>query len=89
MTDERLCSIALTLCTGIGALTAQRLVQVAGSAANVFARREELKQLCPDIQPAALKALDTPGIFRTNATPPACVSARTPRSTSSIKDTPT
>ena len=63
MTDERLCSIALTLCAGIGALTAQRLVQVAGSAANVFARREELKQLCPDIQPAALKALDTPGIF--------------------------
>ena len=63
MTDERLCSIALTLCAGIGALTAQRLVQVAGSAVNVFARREELKQLCPDIQPAALKALDTPGIF--------------------------
>ena len=62
-TDERICSIALTLCTGIGALTAQRLVQVAGSAAAVFSRREELARTCPDIQPAALKALDTPGIF--------------------------
>ena len=62
-TDERICSIALTLCTGIGALTAQRLVQMAGSAAAVFSRREELARTCPDIQPAALKALDTPGIF--------------------------
>lgn len=62
-TDERICSIALTLCTGIGALTAHRLVQAIGSAADVFARRKELIQLCPDIQPAALKALDTPGIF--------------------------
>ena len=62
-TDERICSIALTLCTGIGALTAHRLVQVAGSAAAVFSRREELARTCPDIQPAALKALDTPGIF--------------------------
>lgn len=62
-TDERICSIALTLCTGIGALTAQRLVQAAGSAANVFAQRNELPHICPDIQPAALKALDTPDIF--------------------------
>ena len=62
-TDERICSIALTLCTGIGALTAHRLVQAIGSAADVFARRKELIQLCPDIQPATLKALDTPGIF--------------------------
>ena len=64
MTDERICSIALTLCTGIGALTAQRLVQVAGSAAEVFARRHELRDLCDEIQPAALKALHTPGIFQ-------------------------
>ena len=63
MTDERLCSIALTLCEGIGTLTAQRLVKTAGSAAQVFARRHELAQLNPDIQPGALKALDTPGIF--------------------------
>ena len=61
--DERLCCIALTLCEGIGTLTAQRLVKVAGSAADVFARRNELTQLCPDIQPNVLKALDTPGTF--------------------------
>ena len=61
--DERLCCIALTLCEGIGTLTAQRLVKVAGSAADVFARRNELSQLCPDIQPNVLKALDTPGTF--------------------------
>lgn len=61
--DERLCCIALTLCEGIGTLTAQRLVKVAGSAADVFARRNELNQLCPDIQPNVLKALDTPGTF--------------------------
>ena len=33
-TDERICSIALTLCTGIGALTAHRLVQASLRAAK-------------------------------------------------------
>lgn len=50
-TDERICSIALTLCTGIGALTAQRLVQMAGSAAAVFSRREELAARVPTSSP--------------------------------------
>lgn len=63
-TDERICSIALTLCTGIGALTAQRLVQTVGSAADVFACRNDLSQLSPSVQPALLKALETPGIFQ-------------------------
>ena len=61
--DERLCCVALTLCEGIGTLTAQRLVKAAGSASAVFARRKELPRLSPDIQPGALKALDTPNIF--------------------------
>lgn len=61
--DERLCSIALTLCDGIGTQTAQKLVRTAGSAAQVFARRNELTQLSADIQPGILKALDTPNIF--------------------------
>lgn len=35
-TDERICSIALTLCPGIGHIGAKRLIDTAGSAAEVF-----------------------------------------------------
>lgn len=62
-TDERICRIALTLCPGIGLLTAQRLIQAAGNAAQVFARRHELSQLLPNLQASVLQALNTPGIF--------------------------
>lgn len=41
-TDERICSIALTLCPGIGHIGAKRLIDTAGSAAEVFRLRKEL-----------------------------------------------
>lgn len=39
--DERICSIALTLCPGIGHIGAKRLIEGMGSAAEVFSRRKE------------------------------------------------
>lgn len=62
-TDERICRIALTLCPGIGLTTARRLIEAAGNATQVFARRNELTRLLPDMHEAVQKALDTPGIF--------------------------
>ena len=63
-TDERICSIALTLCPGIGAINAKRLVDMAGSATAVFRQFHEL----PDIRPEALRALSAalkqPEVFR-------------------------
>ena len=38
-TDERICSMALTLCQGIGHVGAKRLIESLGSAVHVFARR--------------------------------------------------
>ncbi len=65
-TDERICRIALTLCPGIGLTTAKRLIEAAGSAVQVFARRNELAQLLPDLNASASirNALDTPGVFQ-------------------------
>lgn len=61
-TDEHICTIALSLCPGIGPTTARRLLKAAGSAADLFARRDELRTLCPDLPEAACKALDTHGV---------------------------
>lgn len=61
--DERLCSIALTLCPGIGHIGAKRLVDGAGSAADVFRRRRELPELLPGISPSVVAALDCPAAF--------------------------
>lgn len=63
-TDERICSIALTRCTGIGPRSAKLLVEAAGSAVQVFALRQKLNQLKPDISRLVMKALDTPDVFR-------------------------
>ena len=42
--DERLCSIALTLCPGIGHIGAKRLIDAIGSAVDVFGYRKELPE---------------------------------------------
>lgn len=62
-TDERLCSIALTLCPGIGHIGAKHLIEGAGSAAEVFRRRKELPEIIPDISPNVIEALDCPDAF--------------------------
>ena len=65
-TDERLCSIALTLCPGIGPIGARRLVEAAGSAADVFRLRAELSERFPGIPrvSSVAAALDHPSAFR-------------------------
>lgn len=63
-TDERICSIALTLCPGIGHIGAKRLVDTVGSAAEVFRLRAELPERYPDIFHASVvTALDNPSAF--------------------------
>ena len=63
-TDERICSIALTLCSGIGHIGAKRLVDTVGSAAEVFRLRAELPERYPDIFHASVvTALDNPSAF--------------------------
>ncbi|OKZ06685.1 MAG: DNA protecting protein DprA [Bacteroides oleiciplenus] len=61
--DERICSIALTLCPGIGHIGAKRLIEGMGSAAEVFCRRHELPELLPGVAPAVVAALDNPAAF--------------------------
>lgn len=63
-TDERLCSIALTLCPGIGHIGAKRLVDTVGSAADVFGLRTELPERYPGIfHTSVVAALDNPAVF--------------------------
>ena len=61
--DERICSIALTLCPGIGHIGAKRLIDGMGSAVEVFRQRKELPELLPGISPAVIAALDNPAAF--------------------------
>lgn len=61
--DERICSIALTLCPGIGHIGAKRLVEGMGSAVEVFRRRTELPGLLPGVNPSVVAALDCPAAF--------------------------
>ena len=62
--EEQICSIALSLCEGIGHIGAKRLVESVGSATEVFAHRKELPSLIPDIRPAVIEALDNQEAFR-------------------------
>lgn len=61
--DERICSIALTLCPGIGHIGAKRLIEGTGSAAEVFSRRKELPEIMPGVNPGVVTALDCPAAF--------------------------
>lgn len=61
--DERICSIALTLCPGIGHIGAKRLIDGMGSAAEVFRRREELVVAMPGVNPSVIAALNSPAAF--------------------------
>lgn len=62
-TDERVCSLALTLCTGVGHIGARRLVAEMGSAVEVFRYRTELPDRLPEVSPAVVAALDNPAAF--------------------------
>lgn len=61
--DERICSIALTLCPGIGHIGAKRLIDGMGSAVQVFSRRKELCEVMPGVNPSVVAALDCPAAF--------------------------
>lgn len=61
--DERICSMALSLCQGIGHIGAKCLVDGVGSAAEVFAHRTELPDLLPGVSPHIVEALDNPAAF--------------------------
>lgn len=63
-TDERLCSLVLPQCAGIGTIVAFRLVKELGSATAVFNRREELPALFPGLSKSVVSALDNPEAFR-------------------------
>lgn len=63
-TDERLCSLVLPQCAGVGAILAHRLVKELGSATAVFNRREELPVLFPGLPKSVASALDNPEAFR-------------------------
>lgn len=63
-TDERICSIALTLCPGIGHIGARKLVMALGCARTVFERRKELPRLLTGVGEAVVKSLDCPEAFR-------------------------
>lgn len=61
--EEQLCSIALTLCPGIGHVGAKRLIEGIGSAAEVFSRRKELPEIIPEVTGGVVAALDCPAAF--------------------------
>lgn len=61
--DEHLCSIALTLCPGIGHIGSKRLIEGMGSAVEVFRRRKDLPEILPGISAPIVAALDCPAAF--------------------------
>lgn len=62
--DEKICSIALTQCEGIGLIGAKRLVDRMGSATEVFEQRKELPSLFSDFRPMLTEALDHDELFK-------------------------
>ena len=57
---ELLSLIALQHIPGIGSITAKRLVEGVGSAAQVFEHRTELASMIPYVQPSLIRVLDCP-----------------------------
>ncbi len=64
MTDERLCSMALTRIPGLGRTGAHKLIEAVGSAVAVFAQRTELPQQVPCVSARLVSALDNAEAFR-------------------------
>lgn len=63
--DERICSIALTQCQGIGHIMAKRLVEMAGSAVEVFRLQKEWNDRFPGMIPTSVvTALNDTSAFR-------------------------
>jgi len=62
MKDERIYSIALTLCPGIGHVRAKRLITELGSASQVFERRGELERIF-GLNPRLAEQLDNPALI--------------------------
>lgn len=58
--EECIYSIALTLIPGIGHIWAKKLVDGAGSAADVFRHRKELPELLSGVNSRVVDALDCP-----------------------------
>ena len=56
--EEQLYALALSLAHGISRVAAKQLIEMIGSAADVFRFRRELTERCPGISPHVLKALD-------------------------------
>lgn len=61
--DERLCSVALTMCPNVGAITAHRLVAALGSAAEVFRHVDDLGDVVPGVHRQVVEALRCPDAF--------------------------
>ena len=61
---ELLGLIALQHIPGVGAITAKRLLEAVGSAAQIFEHRTGLASMIPNIQPSLVKALDCPVAHR-------------------------
>lgn len=62
--DERLSSLALYFCQGIGYIGAKRLVDGMGSAASVFEHRKELPQLIEGVNSRVVELLDNPAAWQ-------------------------
>lgn len=63
--DERICSMALTLCPGIGHILAKQLVETVGSAVEVFHLRKELGERFPgQISQRVITALSDASVFQ-------------------------
>ena len=64
MTNEKIASIALTLCEGIGHINAKRLIDEMGSATAVFENRLQLPELLPEVHQRVVDLLDCPDAFK-------------------------
>ena len=62
--DEIISSIALTLVPGVGALSAHNLINLVGSAKEVFLQRTSLPQMSSDIPPRIVELLNCPQAFQ-------------------------
>ncbi len=61
--DERICTIALTQCPGIGHIGAKRLIEEMGSAVELFLHREELPEILPGVSQTLVLALNNAEAF--------------------------